>query len=421
MPPGAPARVGCMRVALLTTDNREDYKDYGEAVPYFGTAPEALLQGLALLPEVEVHVVSCAQQPVAAPQKLAANVFFHGVLVPRLGWARTGYQGCIRAVRRELKAIQPDIVHGQGTERDCAMNTIFSGYPNVLTVHGNMRRIARVTKARAFSYWWLAARLEAFTLPRTRGVVCLTRHTQAAVSGLAKRTWVVPNAVQAGCFDINAQSPPSGPRRILCVGNICALKNQNAFIRALDGLVDTGDFQAVFLGRTQRGDPYVEEFFRLVQARPWCVWEGFAGREKLKGWYRDATLLALPSLEDNCPMAVLEAMAAGVPVVAARVGGVPELIEDGKTGFLFEPLDGPSMRRAVERVLTAPAAAAQVARQAKDRAKERFYPEVIARRHVEIYREVLAGHGVSEASASGASAVTGLGRRVASETTSQPM
>jgi glycosyltransferase involved in cell wall biosynthesis len=404
-----------MRIALLTTDNREDYKDYGAAAPYFGTAPEALLQGLALLAEVEVHVLSCTQQPVAAPQKLAANVFFHSLLVPKLGWARTAYQGCIRAVRRKLKAIQPDVVHGQGTERDCAMSAVFSGYPNVLTIHGNMRRLARVARARAFSYWWFAARLEAFALPRTRGVVCLTRHIQAAVSRLAKRTWVVPNAVHPAFFEVSAQPPPGGQRRVLCVGNVCALKNQNAFIRALDGLVNTWAFQAVFLGRAQPGDAYANEFLRLVQARPWCAWEGFAEREKLKGWYRDATLLALPSLEENCPMAVLEAMAAGVPVVAARVGGVPDLVEDGKTGFLCEPLDGHSMRRAIEKVLTAPAVAAQVARQAKERAKERFHPEVIARRHVEIYREVLMSPAGREATALGRSSVSGANQRIPPE------
>ena len=69
--PTLPARASAlsvaMRIALLTTDNREDYKDYGAAAPYFGTAPEALLQGFALLSDVEVHVVSCAQQPLAAP------------------------------------------------------------------------------------------------------------------------------------------------------------------------------------------------------------------------------------------------------------------------------------------------------------------------------------------------------------------
>ncbi|MCX6890045.1 MAG: glycosyltransferase family 4 protein [Verrucomicrobia bacterium] len=378
-----------MRIALLTTDNREDYKDYGASLPYFGTAPEALLQGFALLPAVEVHVVSCAQQPVAAPEKLAANIFFHSLVVPKLGWMRTAYQGCIRAVRQKLMAIQPDIVHGQGTERDCAISAVFSGYPNVLTVHGNMRCIARVTKARMFSYWWLAARLEEFTLPRSRGVFCLARHTQAAVSSLAKQTWVVPNAVDAAFFEVAAQPRPGVPPQILCVGNVCPLKNQNALIRALDALAEKMAFQLVFLGRAQQGEACADEFFSLVRARPWCAWGGFADREKLRGWYRKAALLVLPSLEDNCPMAVLEAMAAGVPVVAARVGGVPDLIEDGKTGFFCEPLDGASMRRAVEKVLAAPSAALNLARQAKSCARERFHPAVIARRHIEIYRDVL--------------------------------
>ncbi len=96
-----------MRVVLLTTDNREHFKDYGAAVPYFGTAPEALLQGFTFLREVTVHVVSCARARMKSPAKLAPNVFFHSLYVSKLGWMRTAYQGCIRAVRQKLRHIQP--------------------------------------------------------------------------------------------------------------------------------------------------------------------------------------------------------------------------------------------------------------------------------------------------------------------------
>jgi hypothetical protein len=51
--------------------------------------------------------------------------------------------GCIRATRRRLRTLQPDLVHGQGTERDCALSAIFSGFPNVVTIHGNMAELAR--------------------------------------------------------------------------------------------------------------------------------------------------------------------------------------------------------------------------------------------------------------------------------------
>jgi len=82
-----------MRIALLTTDGRDLLRDYSAQEPSFGTAPQALMEGFAQLPEVEVHVVSCLQRSVQAPEKLASNIFFHCLHVPKIGWMRTGYQG----------------------------------------------------------------------------------------------------------------------------------------------------------------------------------------------------------------------------------------------------------------------------------------------------------------------------------------
>ena len=190
------------RVAILTTDNREQQRDYRNPTPHFGTAPAALLQGFANLPDIEVHVISCLQSPVSSPEKLAPNIWYHGLHVPNIGWMKTAFQGCARSVRKKLKEIHPHIVHGQGTERDCAVSAVFSGFPNVLTIHGNMRAVAKVNGARPFSYGWLAARLEQMTLPRSQGVVCITNYTCSAVADLARRTWVVPNAVDASFFDL---------------------------------------------------------------------------------------------------------------------------------------------------------------------------------------------------------------------------
>ena len=108
-----------MKVALLTSDTREVIRDYGASNPSFGTAPQALLEGFALWTDkVEVHVISCLQnEPTSSPRKLADNIYYHGLHVPNIGWLKTGYQGCIRSVRRKLREINPDIVHGQGTER----------------------------------------------------------------------------------------------------------------------------------------------------------------------------------------------------------------------------------------------------------------------------------------------------------------
>ena len=382
-------RRSMMKVAILTTDNRQHHRRYDLPTPYFGTAPEALLQGFAQLEGVEVHVVSCTRQPMKSPEKLAPNIFYHSVLVPKIGWMKTMYQGCIRATRKKLREIQPDIVHGQGTEVDCGIASVFSGFPNVLTIHGNMRLIAEVNHEKPFSYNWLAARLERFTLPRSGGVVCITHYTEAAVRDLAKRTWILPNAVDSAFFDVRPEPPPNKPPQILCVGVICVRKNQNAFIRALDPLAGQHKFEVLFLGSVSPGRAYDDEFLSLIQSRPWCRHLGVAGREELRKYFSEASMLVLPSLEDNCPMTVLESMAAGVPVMAANVGGVPDLVEDEATGIFCNPLNAASMSAAVEKILKDSCAAREMATRANQKARERFHPKVIAQGHLKIYREFL--------------------------------
>ncbi len=377
-----------LKVALLTTDNREHHRRYDLAEPYFGTAPEALLQGFSAIPELEVHVVACTQRPMKSPDKLADNIWFHSLLVPKIGWLRTGYQGCIRATKKFLRKLKPDLVHGQGTERDCSISAVFSGFPNVITIHGNMRLIAAVNGAPPLSFEWLAARLETLTILRTDGVVCITNYTQSAVRDLTDKTWVLPNAVDASFFDVKREAQPES--EILCVGYISHRKNQNAFIRALDPLAERMKLKVTFLGHASSQDRYSAQFFDLIKSRSWCRHAGFADRNTLKRRLACASLLAMPSLEENCPMVLLEAMAAGVPVVAAKVGGVPDLIKRDINGILCDPNNAESMRSAIAYAFENSNRIRAMVETAKSQARERYHPRIIAARHEEIYCEVLS-------------------------------
>ncbi|HEX4644889.1 MAG TPA: glycosyltransferase family 4 protein, partial [Verrucomicrobiae bacterium] len=298
-----------MKLAFLTVDRRQDRGDYSAPAPCFAAAPAALFQGFSAVPNLEVHVISCAQKPLKSPDKLAENIWFHSLYVPKPGWARTSYQGCSRAVRRKLKMIRPDLVHGHGTSQECAVSAVFSKFPNLLTIHANMRLIARLDQARPMSLQSLAAQLETITLPRTRGVICPTPYAREAVKDLARQTWLAPNAVDPSFFDLPRE--PATLPIILCVGDICHRNNQITFIRALDPLASTRPIKVVFLGEAPREDPAVTAFFELLAARSWCEYGGFADQEKVKARLRAASLLARPSLEDICPASVLEAMAAG--------------------------------------------------------------------------------------------------------------
>lgn len=103
-----------------------------------------------------------------------------------------------------------------------------------------------------------------------------------------------------------------------------------------------------------------------------------------------ADLLLLPSSQESFGVAALEAMACEVPVVASRVGGLPEVIADGETGFLREPDDIDGMAAGAVRLLSDPALHRRVAQDALRAVHERFCAEEIVPRYEALYQEVLA-------------------------------
>jgi glycosyltransferase involved in cell wall biosynthesis len=101
---------------------------------------------------------------------------------------------------------------------------------------------------------------------------------------------------------------------------------------------------------------------------------GFLPPEELTAHYARATVMVNANRDDNHPNSVLEAMAAGVPVVATAVGGVPYLITDGETGFLVPPEDEAALAAKIVYVLTHSAAAAAAAARAREAVKEFMWP-----------------------------------------------
>ena len=380
-----------MRIAILTTDSREHFRDYVNPAPCFGTAPEALLQGFAQTGDCEIHVVSCSQQPLRSPEKIAGNIWYHGLHVPKTGWLRTGYQGCIRATRKKLREIQPDIVHGQGTERDCALSALFSGFSNVVTIHGNLAELARLFHARFGSYGWLAARLENFALRRTAGVFCNSAYTENLVRPRAKKTWRVPNALRREFFEAR-QNIPANPLCILLnVGFITERKRQLELLGVAEDLHRQGlKFEFHFIGGINRSESYAVEFLKRLKPLE------AAGRARHLGELSTAELIRhfdsanglvhFPS-EEAFGLVVAEALSRDLKFFGARLGGITDIAENVPGAELFKDNDWAGLSAALARWIfknqpRADGAAALM--------RERYHPEAVARRHLEIYREILS-------------------------------
>lgn len=128
---------------------------------------------------------------------------------------------------------------------------------------------------------------------------------------------------------------------------------------------------------------------------------GVEGLVRFLGWRADkaellaaADLALVPSRAEGVGVASLEAMAAGVPVVASRVGGLAEAVVDGETGLLVGADDVDGLARGIERVLQEPGLARRLGEAGVRRVDELFTAEQMVERYVEVYREVLAARGV---------------------------
>jgi glycosyltransferase involved in cell wall biosynthesis len=380
-----------MKIAVVTTDNRQHDQNYSATVPYFGTAPEALLQGFAGMPELEVHVISCTQKPMKSPEKLAENIWFHSVYVPKVGWMRTSYQGCLRAVRRKLKVLQPDIVHGQGTERECGISAAFSRFPNVITIHGNMAELARLFKARLGTFGWLAGQFETITLGRTLGVFCNSEYTEGLVKPRARRTWRVPNAIRDSFFAAAKTEAPKGKSILVNVGVVSERKRQVELLDVARRLHEQGlDFEMQFIGQANPENPYAKTFLerlKEVEAKGYARHLGLKSTGELIGCFDAAHgLLHFPS-EEAFGLVVAEGMARGLKCFGARLGGIMDISSGVTDAELFEMEDWDGLTAGIAKWIRDghPRSAGTV-----EAIQARYHPRVIAERHVEIYREVLS-------------------------------
>ena len=100
-------------------------------------------------------------------------------------------------------------------------------------------------------------------------------------------------------------------------------------------------------------------------------------------------IFVLPSLSEGIPMALLEAMAASRPIVASRVGGIPEIIEDGVEGYLVEPMDVNNLAERCRRLIESPDVARKMGEQGRKRVNSEFSATAMADRVVSVYKEVL--------------------------------
>jgi spore coat protein SA len=147
-------------------------------------------------------------------------------------------------------------------------------------------------------------------------------------------------------------------------------------------------------GKTKRETPFFREFREQVARAPGrVILTGFVPHENMAATYLVGDVCAAPSQKpEGMPMVLLEASAAGLPLIATRVGGIPEVVQDGQNGLLLDnPQDSAELAGKIMTLLTDPALRQRLGHKARERILERFTWQRIAREQEAVYDRILGG------------------------------
>ena len=179
---------------------------------------------------------------------------------------------------------------------------------------------------------------------------------------------------------------------LINVGNVNMVKGQKTLIEAIRILRGRGlKAQALIIGKLV-DQKTVDELKSLVSKYQLEDSVKFVGvRSDVERQLRASTVFVFPSLAEAMPIALLEAMACGLPCVATPVGGVPEVIEDGVTGLLFPVNRSDMLAEKLEKLLGDEALRRNLGANARQRVADTFEVESVAAHQAEIYRRLLSG------------------------------
>ncbi|HSM86582.1 MAG TPA: glycosyltransferase family 4 protein [Candidatus Limnocylindrales bacterium] len=293
----------------------------------------------------------------------------------------------VRDIRECIRGDKIDLVHSHGYKADLYGYLAASreAKPIVATCHNWLGGSASLG---------IYNQLDRMALRKFNAVAAVSGEVadKLRASGIAEsKIRVISNGVKAALF-CGAAAAEVRPASVKgkTIGMVARLDLQKGFEVLLQAILDLKSvFPELLLAIVGEG-PDRERIQEIVQQLGLAQNVVLLGqRNDMPAIYAAMDIFVLPSFNEGLPMTVLEAMAAGKPVVATRVGAIPSVLQDGEAGLLVTPGDGNSLRQALARLLSDPALCARLGRHGQWYVQQNYTSEVMARNYIRMYRDVL--------------------------------
>ncbi|MGE3077139.1 MAG: glycosyltransferase family 4 protein [Dehalococcoidia bacterium] len=363
------------------------FRDRGISYHLLPTTPDVMLR----------RVFSKIRKSPPANRPLVARQSYYYFWALRTAW--------------ELRRLKPDVIH------------IHNQFPFARII-GRLNPRARIVVHMQSEWLSQVDRREVEpALKRTALVMGCSRHVTSKVEArelsAVPETVVVPNGVDTDAFHpLDPVRPGSEdrPLKLVFVGRVSPEKGCHALVQALAVLIERGEDVTLSLvgpvGALPAGHivqisrepavrdlqrfyaasaPYLEQILDPLppEVRARVHIKGSVPREEVVREIREADILLNPSLSETFGMALVEAMASGIPVIATQVGGMPEVVEDGVTGILVAPESSNALADAIQTLKAHPESRRAMGAAGRDRTVRYFTWDAVAEQALKAYQSLV--------------------------------
>ncbi len=376
------------KVAVVTTFPRD------VSTPHGGVESVSvnLVQGLMAFHDLDLHVVTTDRDRSAAETYAWKGATIHRlpqrrrrILIDAVGAGR-------RQMHEYLARLAPDVVHAHDVY---GLMVKGLAIPRVHTIHGFIHgdtRLAAGPLAGARAAVW--KRVETAGWADQPHIISISPYVRERLSGIARGCiHDVENPIAEACFDVVRREQGL---TIFSAALVCQRKNTLALIDAFGAVVRAGVDARLRLAGAVSEPSYgalVDARIRALGLERHIDRLGGIDADAVRRELAAASVFVLVSLEENAPLGIEEAMAAGVPVIASNRCGMPYMVKHGTTGYLVNPHDPEDVVRRLRQVLADPKGRRTMGEAARELALDRFHPASVAKQTRAVYLEAM---GVAE-------------------------
>jgi len=349
-----------------------------------------LIEHLKRYTNLDLHVITISNNIKHDTIIENENLTIHYLASPKLPRFITSLTIDQYKILKKMHDLKGDIIHAQGTAPVYGFSASLMSKKYLLTVHGIVQEESKtwagfIGRIKGFVYGIMEKR----ALKSAQTLIAVTPYVKKTIEPFCNGDiYVIPVGINNKYFNYSNKEITG---RLLFAGGVEPRKGLLSLLQAIKILTDEGHkIDLHIVGRIRKKD-YFDQLDKYIQTNnlsEFVTFMGFLNDNDLKTEYEECSVFVLPSQEESQGLVLVEAMAAGKPIVASNVGGIPYVVDNGKTGLLVGYGESEEIAKSILKLLGSDKLRAEMGQNGKEKAMT-FTLDEIAKQTYAVYQTLV--------------------------------